>query len=97
MSIEIVLIGFSPICCIPLATFVVVPPESGSTSCGTYILNTASLTREKVNQAFAITIKILVYAINFLGHKTLKSVSLFYVATSSNYRVSEKGFRQNQN
>ena len=35
-----------------------------------------------MNQAFAITIKRVVYLINFLGHKTLKSVSLFYVARS---------------
>ena len=35
---------------------------------------------KKVNQAFAITIKRVVYLINFFSHKTLKSVSLFYVA-----------------
>ena len=35
-----------------------------------------------MNQAFAITIKRVVYLINFLAHKTLKSVSLFYVARS---------------
>ena len=34
MLMEIVLVGCTPICCIPLATFVVVPPESESISCG---------------------------------------------------------------
>ena len=46
------------------------------------IPNTTNLTRKKVNQASAITIKRVVYLINFFGHKTLKSVSLFYVETS---------------
>ena len=84
MLMEIVLVGSSPICCIPLASFVVVvvPRESESINCGTYILNTTNLTWKKVNQALAIPIKKVVYLINFLGHKTLKSVSLFYVVTS---------------
>ena len=79
---EIVLVGCSPICYIPLATLVIVPPESESITCGTYILNTKKFTQKKVNQAFSITVKRVVYFINFLGHKTLKSVSLFYVALS---------------
>ena len=48
---------------------------------GIYMLNTTNLTWKKVNQIFAITIKRVDYLISFLGHKTLKSVSLFYVAT----------------
>ena len=79
---EIVLVGCSPICYIPLATLVIVPPESESITCGTYILNTKKFTQKKVNQAFSITVKRVVYFINFLGLKTLKSVSLFYVALS---------------
>ena len=66
------LVGCSPICCVPLATFAVVPLESESINCGTYKLNTTNLTWKKVNQAFAITIERVVYIINFLGHKTLK-------------------------
>ena len=56
--------------------------ESDSINCEVYILNTTNLTWKKVNQAFAITIKSVVYLINFFGHETLISVSLFYVATS---------------
>ena len=48
----------------------------------TCILNTANLTWKKVNRAFAITVKGGVYLINFFSHKTLKYVSLFYVAGS---------------
>ena len=81
MLMEIVLVRCPPICCIPLATFVVVSSQSESINCGAYILNTTNLKQKKVNQAFAITIKRVVYLIIFLGHKTLKSVSLFYVAT----------------
>ena len=70
------------------ATFVVVSPESESTYWIpysihiAYILNITNLIWKKVNQVFVITIKRVIYLINFLGHKTLKSVSLFYVATS---------------
>ena len=64
-----------PIYCILLATLVFVLPESESINCGTYILNTTNLAWKKVNQAFAITIKRVVYLINFLGHKTLNSVN----------------------
>ena len=78
---EIVLVGCFLFSCLPLATFVVAPPETESINCGSYILNTTNVTLKKVNQAFAITIKRVVYLIIFLGHKTLKSVSLFYVAT----------------
>ena len=76
----IVLVGCSPICCIPLATFVVLPPDPKTINWGTYILNTTNLTWKKLNQAFAITIKRMVYLKNFHSHKTLKSVSLLYVA-----------------
>ena len=79
---EIVLVACSPICCIPLANFVVVPPESVSINCGAYMLNTSNFTWKKVNQAFAITIKRVVDLINFLRYLSLKSVHLFYVATS---------------
>ena len=72
MLMEIVLVGCP---CIPLAIFVVVPPELESINCGAYIL-------KKINQAFAITIKRMVNLIKYFGPKTLKSVSLFYVATS---------------
>ena len=70
------------------ATFVVVSPESESTYWIpysihiAYILNITNLIWKKVNQVFVITIKRVIYLINFFGHKTLKSVSLFYVATS---------------
>ena len=37
---------------------------------------------KKVNQAFPITSKRVVYLTNIFGHKTRKSVSLLYVATS---------------
>ena len=79
MLMEIVWIGCSHICCIPLATFVVVPPESESINCESYILNTTNFICKLVNQAFAITIKKVAYLINFLGHKTLKGVSLFFM------------------
>ena len=79
-----VLVECFPICYVPFATFVVVPPVN----CGTYILNTTKFTWEKLNQAFVITIKRVVYLINVLGHKTLKSVFLFYVATIFTYALS---------
>ena len=82
MFMEIVLVVCSPICCFPLENFVVVPPESVSINCGAYMLHTSNFTRKKVNQAFAITIKRVVDRINFLRYQSLKSVYLFYVATS---------------
>ena len=87
MLMEIVLVGCPPICCIPLATLVVVPPKSDSINCGADIPNTTNLTRKKINQAFAITIKRVVDLINFFAHKTLKSVSLFYVAASFTFSL----------
>ena len=82
MFMEIVLVGCSSIYCIPLATFVIVPPESESINWGGLHTEYHKPYMRKLNQAFAITIKRAVYHINFSGHKTFKSVSLFYLATS---------------
>ena len=81
MLMEIVLVEFSPISCVLLRTFVVVPPESKFINCGTCILNTTNLTWKKVNKAFAIIIKRVVLFHRISG--LLSKVSgLFYVATN---------------
>ena len=84
MLMEIVLVGCPPICCISLATFVVVPPESESINCGAYKMNTTNLTWKKLNQAFAITIKRVVYLKNFFVTKVSKvSVCLVNILAKS--------------
>ena len=66
----------------PFGTFVLFPPELKPINCGIYKLNTTNFTWQKLNPAFAITIQRMVYLTDFLGHKTVKKMSVLYVTTS---------------